>query len=160
MDRAGGTASPALRNRAAIFGEAEAASSDQPATSRILMVCGAGFPSSVAISSNVFSSCVQATSNCSFVFSASMAAVSLSCCARHKDVATFEPASASPQAASIAAASSGMLFPQLHNIILVCGIVILDLWASGSSFDGIGMSMMQYWQGMPNGIFHDAMLHG
>jgi len=53
-----------------------------------------------------------------------------------------------------------MLFPQLHNMILVCGIVILDLWASGSSFDEIGIDMMQYWPGMPNGIFHDAMLHG
>ena len=36
-----------------------------------------------------------------------MAAISLSCCARHKDVATSESASASPQAASIAALIGG-----------------------------------------------------
>ena len=53
--------------------------------------------------------------------------------------------------------SSGMVLPQLHNMILVCEIFICCLWAV-ARFAEDKRLMMHYGSGLPNAVFHNVSL--
>src|ERR1700722_12489233 len=110
----GGDASAAAAMSAAIFGPADAASSDQPAVSRTLTKStGALRPAAAAAAANTAVSCVQPT-----VSGAAPVAMALnwSSSARHRRLAV---AGAPPQPRRSASASGGVVPSQVESKIFL-----------------------------------------